>query len=222
MDKDKLQKAYEAVEMLRALDLPVSREQLDTIYDLEESYLKEEVIPFIKGEINPLVKNMIGDFHLEVSYSKDDGLSVHYVNNYGTQENNRGRRKATETNHKPEKQKTKEVQYDALKSVLGTKKKQSTSLIVYREDNSAIEEASSALTLCETIKEIGAEKVYNLFIPLDGMYLVMKTKNSDVRCDMHYLGDGYYVNTHSNTMSKKRHLERIFRKLNLSWRVEIV
>ena len=109
-----------------------------------------------------------------------------------------------------------------MKSVLGTKKKQETSLIVYREDNSAIEEASSALTLCETIKEIGAEKVYNLFIPLDGMYLVMKTKNSDVRRDLHYIGDGYYVNTHSNTMSKKRHLERIFRDLKLSWKVEIV
>lgn len=109
-----------------------------------------------------------------------------------------------------------------MKSVLGTKKKQATSLKVYREDNSAIEEASSALTLCETIKEIGAEKVYNLFIPLDGMYLVMKTKNSDVRSDLHYIGDGYYVNTHSNTMSKKRHLERIFRDLKLSWKVEIV
>ena len=82
----------------------------------------------------------------------------------------------TETTHKSEKHITKDVQYDALKSVLGTKKKQAASLKVYREDNSAIEEASSALTLCETIKEIGAEKVYNLFIPLDGMYLVMKTK----------------------------------------------
>ena len=222
MDKDKLKKAYEAVEMLRALDLPVSKEQLDTIYNLEENYLKEDVIPFIKGELNPLVKDMMGKFYLEVSYSKNDGLNVHYLNDFKTQENSRGRRKATETTHKSEKHITKDVQYDALKSVLGTKKKQATSLKVYREDNSVIEEASSALTLCETIKEIGAEKVYNLFIPLDGMYLVMKTKNSDVRSDLHYIGDGYYVNTHSNTMSKKRHLERIFRDLKLSWKVEIV
>ncbi len=86
MDKDKLQKAYEAVEMLKALDLPVSKEQLDTIYNLEENYLKEEVIPFIKGELNPLVKDMMGDFYLEVSYSKNDGLNVHYLNDFKTQE----------------------------------------------------------------------------------------------------------------------------------------
>lgn len=222
MDNDKLKKAYEAVEMLKALDLPVSIEQMDTIYVLEENYLKEEVIPFIKSELNPLVNDLMGDFHLEVSYSKDDGLNVQYLNNYGTRENNRGSRKASETTHKSEKQKTKKVQNDELKIVFGTKKKQASTLIVYKEDNTVIEEATSALTLCETIKEIGVEKVYNLFIPLDGMYLVMKTKNSDVRSDMHYVGEGYYVNTHSNTMTKKRHLERIFHELNISWKVEIV
>lgn len=222
MDNDKLQKAYEAVEMLRALDLPVSKEQMDTIYVLEENYLKEEVIPFIKSELNPLVNSMMGNFHLEVSYSKEEGLNIHDLNNYGTHENNKGRRKATEKTNKTEKPTIKKVQYDTLKTEFGTKKKQASTLKVYKEDNTVIEETTSALTLCETIKEIGPEKVYNLFIPLDGMYLVMKTKNSDVRSDMHYVGDGYYVNTHSNTITKKRHLERIFHELNLNWKIEIV
>lgn len=195
---------------------------MDTIYVLEESYLKEEVIPFIKNELDPLVNAMMGDFHLDVSYSKDEGLNVQYLNNYGVRENNKGRRKAKETTDKTEKPKADTVQYDTLKSVFDVKKKQASTLIVYKEDNTVIEEATSALTLCETIKEIGPEKVYNLFIPLDGMYLVMKTSNSIVRSDMHYVGDGYYVNTHSNTQTKKRHLERIFISLQLNWRVEIV
>lgn len=222
MENGELKKAYEAIEMLKALELPVSNEQMNKIYELEKTYIKEEIIPIIKGEIEPLVKDMMRNFHLEVSYSKDDGVKVHCLDNYGAHENIRGRRKATETTHKSEKPKTVEAQLDTLNTVFGTKKKQASTLKVYREDDTVIEEATSALTFCETIKEIGAEKVFSLFIPLDGNYLVMKTKNSDVRSDMHYVGDGYYVNTHSNTMTKKRHLERIFQALNLNWKVEII
>ena len=97
-----------------------------------------------------------------------------------------------------------------------------TGLRVIRSDGSVIQEERAASTLCQVIKEVGAEKVYNLFIPLDGMYLVMKTKGPNKRCDWHHIADGYYVNTHSNTLSKKRHLERIFSSLDLSWKVEIV
>jgi hypothetical protein len=39
MDKDKLQKAYEAVEMLKALDLPVSKDQLNAIAEMERECL---------------------------------------------------------------------------------------------------------------------------------------------------------------------------------------
>lgn len=222
MENGELKKAYEAIEMLKALELPVSNEQMIKIYELEETYIKEEIIPIIKSGIEPLVKDMMGNFHLDVSYSKDDGLKVQNIKNHKTHENSRGRRIVTETPRKSEKPKTEGAQLDGLNTVFGTKKKQASKLKVFREDDSVIEEATSALTFCETIKEIGAEKVYNLFIPLDGNYLVMKTKNSDVRSDMHYVGDGYYVNTHSNTMTKKRHLERIFHELNLNWKIEIV
>ena len=62
MDKDKLQKAYEAVEMLKALDLPVSREQLNAIADLERECLMEEVTPRIMKILKPIVKNMNTSF----------------------------------------------------------------------------------------------------------------------------------------------------------------
>ena len=55
---EKLQKTYEAVEMLQALGLPVSSEQKKAIYDLEVEYLNTEVIPLIKQEMEPFVANM--------------------------------------------------------------------------------------------------------------------------------------------------------------------
>ncbi len=47
---DKLNKLYEAVEMLEALGLPVSNEQWNAIDQMEKEYLREEIIPLgIKG-----------------------------------------------------------------------------------------------------------------------------------------------------------------------------
>jgi hypothetical protein len=93
---------------------------------------------------------------------------------------------------------------------------------VTRPDGSIIQEEKAANTLCQVIKEVGPEKVYNLHIPLDGNNLVIKGENPDKHSGIHYIGDNYYVNTHSNTISKKRQLERIFQALNLGWKVDIV
>ena len=76
MDKDKLQKAYEAVEMLKALDLPVSKEQMEQITQLEASYLQENIIPLLEKHLEPMVKDMVGDFRIEILYSKQEGLTI--------------------------------------------------------------------------------------------------------------------------------------------------
>ena len=76
MDKDKLQKAYEAVEMLKALNLPVSKEQLNAIADLERECLMEEVTPCIKKLLKPIVKNMNTSFRIDISYTPETGLVI--------------------------------------------------------------------------------------------------------------------------------------------------
>ena len=38
----------------------------------------------------------------------------------------------------------------------------------------------------------------------------------------HEVGNGYYINVHSNTGTKKRQLEKIFKALGLCWEVKIV
>ena len=72
------------------------------------------------------------------------------------------------------------------------------------------------------LKEIGAERVAELNIPLDGMNLVTLGGNPMYKASQVEVGGGYFVNTHSNTITKKRQLERIFRTLKMEWRVEIV
>lgn len=105
-------------------------------------------------------------------------------------------------------------------SEVSTKKKPSV-LRVVRSNGSVIECAKAADTLCQSIKEIGVERVYALKIPMDGMHLVTIGGNPQYPSAQHDVGDGYFVNVHSNTSTKKRQLERIFQALDLNWSVEI-
>ena len=67
---DKLEKLYEAVDMLESLELPVSYEQRAAIAQIEKEYLRNEIIPLIKQELEPLIKNMRNRFSLSIKYSR--------------------------------------------------------------------------------------------------------------------------------------------------------
>lgn len=76
MDIEQLKKAYEALEMLHALNLPVSEEQLRGISELEKQYIHENVIPALKYEIAPFYSSMRGDSAFTVKYEQNK-ISIH-------------------------------------------------------------------------------------------------------------------------------------------------
>lgn len=109
----------------------------------------------------------------------------------------------------------------SVKATTGTKKKPSV-LRIIRADGTIIECEKAATAFCQAIKEVGVENVYSLKIPMDSMHLVTIGGNPQYPTAQHDVGNGYFVNVHSNTITKKRQLERIFKAFNLSWKVEIV
>ena len=52
---EKLKKAYEAIDMLRSIGVPVSKDQTDMVSQMEKEYLTEEVLPLIEQELQPMV-----------------------------------------------------------------------------------------------------------------------------------------------------------------------
>ena len=76
---DQLKKAYEAIEMLRALDLPVSDEQLRAIAKLEKEYLQDEIIPLLKQELEPFIKKLKSKLHMELTFDKEKGLNMQLI-----------------------------------------------------------------------------------------------------------------------------------------------
>lgn len=81
MRTEELNKAHEAVEMLRALNLPVSEAQLEGIARLERDYLQENVIPEVTKEAIPFISQLRHSFKLKASYSPETGLSIDFVEN---------------------------------------------------------------------------------------------------------------------------------------------
>ena len=71
-----LDKAYEAVQMLESLGLPVSNETLEAIAQKEEEVLQNEIIPLIKQDLEPLVGKMRNSFQLQLTYSKEKGIDI--------------------------------------------------------------------------------------------------------------------------------------------------
>lgn len=115
-----------------------------------------------------------------------------------------------------------ETYYTAPVSDSTRKNRKKTILRVTRPDGSMIEDSKATVTLAKTILEIGVERVRSLNLSLDGMNLILIGENTLYPSQQYYLGDGYYLNTHSSTDRKKYHLEKMFKALGLKWKVEIV
>lgn len=79
MDTELLKKAYEAIEMLKALNLPVSEEQMSGVAKLEKEYLRDEIIPHLKQELEPFVSKLRGQLLMRVTFDKTDGLNIQLV-----------------------------------------------------------------------------------------------------------------------------------------------
>lgn len=79
MDFEQLKKAYEALELLKALNLPVSEEQISALAVLEKRYLKETVIPFIKKELDPFLSSFINKTKMRIDFSPEEGLRTSII-----------------------------------------------------------------------------------------------------------------------------------------------
>ena len=195
MDKDKLQKAYEAVEMLKALDLPVSKEQLNAIAEMERECLLEEVTPRIQKILKPIVKNMNTSFRIDISYTPETGLVINTV------DNKRPYRRSTDESDTGHRSRTK----------VGT-------LRVTYPDGRVIEHNKASQTLVDVVESIGFENVEKLHWTVTSQPFVSKERHPHRQQER----DGWYITTHSSTPFKKKQIQDLSKLFKLKLNVEIV
>lgn len=103
-----------------------------------------------------------------------------------------------------------------------SKKAPQTELCVILPNGDLIQENKAADTFAEAIRLAGPDRVKTLGLTLDKENIILLTDNKPSPISPHELGGGYYVNTHSNTASKQRMLEKISKAFKLGWEVKII
>lgn len=196
----KLKKAYEAIEMLNKLGLPVSKEQKDALAKMENSYLKREVIPFIEQEVQKKVEGFYNEFYIYVSYSKDNAVKVSLIDNTNNSSKNRRSAKAK-----------------------STKTRKFTIRVIF-PNGRAICHKQVLNTLIEVVEFAGPENVINLKIPSVTGNLVSPelVDHPTYSRSQKRLSTGHYIQTNSGTDRKFAQINTINKKLKLGLKVEKV
>lgn len=197
---DKLDKTYEAVAMLESLGLPVSNEQLNVIAQMEREYLRDEIIPLIKQELQPLVEKMRNRFDLEITYSRTDGLDIQLI-----------------------EQAKQSRSLFPNEDVKGYRKKKYIIRVTFPDNRVSCHKIVSN-TFVDVIKYAGAKNVEQLGLTLLGENIISTSllENERYAQSQQEIEPGLYVNTYCDTERKSDLLKTINRELNLNLIVEKV
>ena len=197
---DKLDKTYEAVAMLESLGLPVSNEQLIAIAQMEKEYLRDEIIPLIKQELEPMVEKMRNQFNMKVVYTKENGLDIQLS----------------------------EPAMQSASLFPGTdernyRKKKYIIRVVFPNNRVSCHKIV-ANTFVDVIKYAGVEKVEKLGIMALGQNIISNVLHEKEQYHPYQreIEPGLYVNTFLDTDKKYEVLKMINRELNLNLTIEKV
>lgn len=192
-----IEKAYEAIDMLKTLGIPVSPEQLAAVQQMVNEYVCEEVLPLIEEEVKPLVENLRNDFRLEITYSEDGVLTISTCENINTP-------KFVASTEEPNKR-----QRLFIISVTFPDGQVSCKKTVWE-------------TLYDVVKYAGAKRVQQLGLVLMGTNLVSNEllSNERYRVSQKEVEPGFYLCTYSSTETKFEQIMTINRRLNLGLKIE--
>lgn len=198
---EELEKAYQAMEMLNTLGLPVSQEQRRAIARMEEEFIENKVVPRIKEVMALIMDDFYGDFVLDMTYDPQTGVHV----------------------ASPVSQPT--VVHSNPTTTVSHSGRQNKGIIKVTFPNGKVVcHQMVAQTLVDVVKLIGPERVRQAGVRMNGNDLVSKKlfERYEYRRAQKPVGNGYYVNTLSATALKYDQLCTINRILHLNLKIERV
>lgn len=210
-----LKELYTTLKSLRDLNLPVDENLLKAADNLEEKIIKEEILPVLSENIEPLLSEIQRDLVLVVEYHPGEPISVAL---------SRKAKISDLTDAKPltpmNKPVVSEVPAQKLPPHEPSKKIENPTkgMRVTFPDGTVIWHRSAINTLVETLRKIGLHRVSKMNIEHGGYNLVSKEKRPVVagRVWQHEC-DGWYIYSNISNNTKINDLKRIsdFYKLGL-------
>ena len=222
----KIHEYYALIDKLEAIfQGKLTEKQGKLLEELEDSLIAEEILPAISESVAPVLGILRRHLTLVVDYDPEGGIIVKTTRGEVVVKENTAKKYEIPSTKKvvkvAEAQHVEEIEDEPQKSKK-IKRSPSTGLCIWLPNGDFIQAKKANLTMVEAVKWAGAETVASLRIPHDGDYLVSKKEHPKYAGSQHSLPNGYLINTHSSTKTKKQQLEKISKALNLGWRIEIV
>ena len=197
---EKLDKLYEAIDLLKSLEIPISFEQEKAVAKMEQQYLEDEVIPQITKEMNPIVEQLHNKFKLSVNYSPSTGLDIQVVDNTPVRTNI-----FNPSDNQPKRQRKYIIRVKFPDNHI------SCSRMVWE-------------TLVDVVRYAGAKRVQSLNMYIMGDNLVSSELHSNerYRVGQKEVEPELYVCTYSSTDTKYEQIRKINRELGLGLTIEKV
>jgi hypothetical protein len=200
----KLEKLYSIIENSREFGVELPQDVLQQVEELEERIIKEEILPSLSRNVEPLLEPIRRDLVLVMEYHPGEEISVAL---------SRKVKVAESLGAKP----LEYVHQD------GTSVSSKTGLRVILPNGEIIQEEKTWGTFVEAIKFAGVERVRKLNLALCGVPLIIDAIDPNHEpSNSRPIGNGLYVFTLSNTQEKAKRLEKIGKALGIDWSVEIV
>ena len=218
----KIQDYYDFIDKFKGDLKPRLQTELE---QLEDSLIAEEILPAISESVAPVLDILRRHLTLVVDYDPQAGIIVKTTRGEVVVKENTAKKYEIPKTHKVVK--VAEAQHvegkeDEPQKSKKIKRSPKTGLCVWLSNGDFIQAKKANLTMAEAVKWAGVETVASLGFPHDGDYLVSKKEHPKYAGEQQSLPNGYLLNTHSITKTKKLQLEKISIALNLGWKVEIV
>lgn len=186
--------------MLESIGVPLSKEQISVIAQLEKEYLQDEVIPYIENELVSFVEEIRNPFHLNISYSKENGLEIRL------------------SEFKNQVKVLPPVEEGGRRRV-----KRNIIRVVFPGGRISCHQIVTK-TFIDVVRYAGARNVERVGILAFGENIISTSlsENERYRSYQHEVEPGFYVNTYYDTDRKFDFLKIINRELKLNLTIEKV
>lgn len=206
----KLSKLYSMIANARELGIELGEDVFKQTDKLEEEIIKKEILPVIKEQIEPTLRQIKRDLTLVVDYVPDVSIRVRLSRESGIY----NQEDFVELTPDPQ------VEHGTRKGGKNIRRAPKSAIKITRRDNTVLQEATAADTLVSAIIEANPLKVRELGIICCRVPLVSTTKDEKYGKTQVEVAPGLFVITHSNNKMKKGFLETISKSLGLGWKVE--
>lgn len=214
-----LKELYTTLKSLRDMNLPVDDKLLEAADNLEEQIIKEQILPALSQNIEPLLSEIQRELILMVEYHPGEPISVALS------------RKAKISEIVDAKQLTPRISTPVVSSeqpapsvsTAPTKTivNKTKGLKVTFQDGTVICESTAIATEIAAFQKIGFAKVAKLDIIHSGINLVSRTKRTPVPGNIwQHECDGWYIYSNVSNQTKIKDLQTISTALNLNLIIE--